>query len=68
MKTTIKIVQYDNGISIEDVDDQGNTIAIVSLERTQREALGELIWEHVKSVMDFKLTNEVKLNIEITTD
>jgi hypothetical protein len=68
MKTTIKIVQYNNGISIEDVDDQGNTIAIVSLERTQREALGELIWEHVKSVMDFKLTNEVKLNIEITTD
>jgi hypothetical protein len=65
MKTSIKIKQYDNGISIEDVEDNGNIIEIVSLERTQMEAIGEVIWKHIKEMMDGKLTNEVTMEIEI---
>ena len=65
MKVVIKISQYDNGICIKDVDELGNTVAIVSLERTKSESIGELICQHVKEVMDEVPTNEVEMIIEI---
>ena len=64
MKTEIKIIQYDNGIAIEDTDGDGNEVRIVSLERNQIDAIGSVIWEHIKNTMDGQPTNEVTINIE----
>ena len=68
MKTTITIEQFDNGISIKYHDDEGNSTAIVSLDRTKEEDIGKLIWNDINDLMNAKLTSKVTMNIEITTD
>ena len=68
MKTTITIEQFDNGISIKYDDDEGNSTAIVSLDRTKEEDIGKLIWNDINDLMNAKLTSKVTMNIEITTD
>jgi hypothetical protein len=68
MKTTITIEQFDNGISIKYDDDEGNSTAIVSLDRTKEEDIGKVIWNDINDLMNAKLTSKVTMNIEITTD
>jgi hypothetical protein len=68
MKTTITIEQFDNGISIKETDEDGDTQAIVSLDRTKEEEIGKVIWEDIKNMMDDESANIVTMNIEITTD
>jgi hypothetical protein len=68
MKTTITIEQFDNGISIKYDDDEGNSTAIVSLDRTKEEDIGKMIWNDINDLMNAKLTSKVTMNIEITTD
>ena len=68
MKTTITIEQFDNGISIKYDDDEGNSTAIVSLDRTKEEEIGKMIWNDINDLMNAKLTSKVTMNIEITTD
>ena len=68
MKTTITIEQFDNGISIKETDEDGDTQAIVSLDRTKEEEIGKVIWEDIENMMDDENTNIVTMNIEITTD
>ena len=67
MKTTITIEQFDNGISIKECDEDGNTQAIVSLDRTKEEDIGKVIWEDIKNMMNDECTNIVTMNIEIST-
>lgn len=66
METTITIEQFDNGISIVETDDEGNTQSVVSLDRTKKEDIGEIIWEDIKNLMDATLKNKVKMEITFT--
>lgn len=64
MKATIKIEQFDNGISIKwespDVDSQSE----VALDYDKEKAIGKMIWDDIKNVMDTELCNEVEMSIE----
>lgn len=66
MKATILIEQYDNGISLKWRDCDGNIEPeyLVALEGDQVNTIGNTIWEDIKSVMDSKFVNIVKLTIE----
>lgn len=64
MKATIKIEQFGNGISIKwespDVDSQSE----VALDYDKEKAIGKMIWDDIKNVMDTELCNEVEMCIE----
>ena len=64
MKVTIKIEKFDNGISIKwespDVDPQSE----VALDYDKEKAIGKMIWDDIKSVMDAELCNQVEMVIE----
>lgn len=64
MKATIKIEQFGNGISIKwespDVDSQSE----VALDYDKEKAIGKMIWDDIKNVMDTELCNEVEMVIE----
>jgi hypothetical protein len=66
MKTTITIEQFDNGISIVETDDEGNTQAMVSLDRNKQENIGAIIWEDIQHLMNAELKNKVKMEITFT--
>ena len=64
MKATIKIEQFGNGISIKwespDVDPQSE----VALDYDKEKAIGKMIWDDIKDVMNAELCNEVEMVIE----
>ena len=64
MKATIKIEQFGNGISIKwespDVDHQSE----VALDYDKEKAIGKMIWDDIKNVMNAELCNEVEMSIE----
>lgn len=64
MKAKIIIEQFDNGISIKwdspDVDPQSE----VALDFDKEKAIGKMIWDDIRSVMDAELYNEVEMVIE----
>lgn len=66
MKVEITIEQFDNGISLKwkDAENDGDTKAIVALDREQSKAIGDIIWNDVLCVMDNDETNKVNLTIE----
>ena len=65
MKVNITVEQFDNGIAIVDIDEgAGNVKKLVSLERNQLEAIGSVIWEHIKETMDSGPVNMVSMSIE----
>lgn len=65
MKVTIDIEQYDNGISLKWNDSEGHEPeAIVALDRDKETAIGKMIWDDVKNMMDVTLTNMMRLKIE----
>lgn len=66
MKVTIEIEQYDNGISLKrkDADGEADPQCLVALERDKEKAIGEMIWEDVKALMDYKSANVVNMAIE----
>ena len=70
MKATIKIKQYDNGISLEWVDAEGvvDPQSVVALERDKERAIGEMIWSDIKALMDYKTANVVNMAIEYLTE
>ena len=65
MKATIEIEQYDNGISIkwkdteEDLDDQ----FVVALDADKESAIGKMILDDVRRVMDNTLANKVRMRV-----
>ena len=64
MKATIKIEQFGNGISIKwespDVDPQSE----VALDYDKEKAIGKMVWDDIKNVMNAELCNEVEMSIE----
>ena len=64
MKATIKIEQFNNGISIKwkspDADDQSE----VALDFDKEKAIGKMVWDDIKDVMNAELCNEVEMSIE----
>lgn len=64
MKATIKIEQFDNGISLKwkspDVDPQSE----VALDFDKEKSIGKMIWDDIKHLMDAELCNEVEMSIE----
>lgn len=69
MKATITIKKYDNGISLEwkDADGEADPQCLVALERDKEKAIGEMIWDDVKHLMDYKSANVVNMAIEYLT-
>ena len=66
MKATILIEQFDNGISIKwsDPDMEEDPHDIVALDRDKEQAIGKMIFEDIKQLMDSELVFIVKMNIE----
>jgi hypothetical protein len=66
MKVEITIEQFDNGISIKwsDHDMEEGPHDIVALDRDKEQAIGKMILDDVKHLMDSKLASIVKMNIE----
>lgn len=64
MKATIKIEQFNNGISIKwespDVDPQSE----VALDFDEEKAIGKMVWDDIKHLMDTELCNKVEMVIE----
>ena len=64
MKVSITVEQFGNGISIKwespDVDPQSE----VALDYDKEKAIGRMIWDDTKNVMDTELCNEVEMSIE----
>lgn len=64
MKAKIKIEQFGNGISLKwespDVDPQSE----VALDFDKEKAIGKMVWDDIKHLMDTELCNEVEMVIE----
>lgn len=69
MKVEITIEQFDNGISLKwkDADGAADPQSLVAIERDKEKAIGEMIWDDVKHLMDYKLANVVNMAIEYLT-
>ena len=65
MKTTITIEQFDNGISILEDYEDGETQGIVSIDNTKEKDLGKILMADILCVMNGKVTNKVKMEINI---
>lgn len=64
MKAKIIIEQFNNGISLKREDENLEQEAIVALDYDREKAIGKMIWDDVKNIMDAELCNIVTLNIE----
>ena len=64
MKVTIKIEKFDNGISLKWVSPDTDKQSEVALDYDKEKAIGKVIWDDVKHLMDTELCNEVEMVIE----
>lgn len=64
MKVTIKIEQFDNGISLKWKSPDTDYQAEVALDYDKEKAIGKMIWDDIRSVMDAELCNSVEMVIE----
>lgn len=64
MEATITIEQFDNGISLKWSSPGLDSEAIVALDYDRQNAIGKMIWDDVKLIMDAELSNVVTINIE----
>lgn len=64
MKATIKIEQFGNGISIKWESPDVDPLSEVVLDFDKEKAIGKMIWDDIKNVMDTELCNEVEMVIE----
>lgn len=66
MKVTIEIEQFDNGITLKwkDVGGKQDPQANVALDSNKEIAIGRMIWDDVKMIMDSTLCNAVEMEIE----
>ena len=65
MKVTIKIEQYDNGISLKWSNEEavGDNEAVVALDREKETAIGKMIWSDIENAMNLAVTNKIKMEI-----
>lgn len=64
MKAKIKIEQYDNGISLKWKSPDSDGQSEVALDYDKEKAIGKMIWDDIKHLMDSELCNEVEMVIE----
>lgn len=64
MKATITIEQFDNGISLKWKSPGEDTQSEVALDFDKEKAIGKMIWDDIKHLMDAELCNEVEMSIE----
>lgn len=64
MKAKIKIEQYDNGISLKWKSPDADPQSEVALDFDKEKAIGKMIWDDIKHLMDAELCNEVEMSIE----
>lgn len=64
MEATITIEQFNNGISLKWSSPNHDSEAIVALDYDKEKAIGKMIWDDVKHIMDAELCNIVTVNIE----
>lgn len=67
MKAKIIIEQFSNGISLKWEGENHEQEAIVALDYDREKAIGNMIWEDVKHIMDAELCNVVTIDIEYGT-
>lgn len=68
MKAKIIIEQFSNGISLKWSSPGQLNKAVVALDYDKQNAIGKMIWDDVKNIMDAELCNIVTLNIEYGTE
>lgn len=68
-KVSLKIEQYDNGITLSWEDLYGNEDKVkrVCLEHNQTTAIGEIVWSDILQVMNASTCNAVELTITINS-
>lgn len=64
MKATIKIEQFNNGISLKWVSPDADYQSEVALDYDKEKAIGKMIWDDIKNVMNAALCNEVEISVE----
>ena len=64
MKATITIEQFGNGISLKWESPDADPQSEVALDFDKEKAIGKVIWDDVKHLMDSELCNEVEMVIE----
>lgn len=63
MKEIIIIEQFDNGITIEATNEEGNERR-VSLDHSKEQEIGKMIWKTIHFMMDEKICNTVAMEID----
>jgi len=64
MKAIIKIEQFGNGISMKWVSPDVDPQSEVALDYDKEKAIGKMVWDDIKNVMNAELCNEVEMSIE----
>lgn len=64
MKATITVEQFDNGISLKWVSPDTDGQSEVALDFDKEKAIGKMIWDDIKNVMNAELCNSVEMVIE----
>ena len=63
-KATIRVEQFDNGITIKWSGDDGDDKQLVTLDHEKERTIGKIIYEDIKAVMDYNTCNVVVMEIE----
>ena len=68
-KVSLKIEQYDNGITLSWEDLYGNEDKVkrVCLEHNKTAAIGEIVWSDILQVLNASACNAVELTITINS-
>lgn len=63
MKTNIIIEQFDNGIAITNINEDGSISKTVSLDHSKESDIGKELWSDIKYIMDKSMCDKVKMEI-----
>ena len=68
MKAIITVEQFDNGITLKwaSQDDVYDPQYIVALDEDRESAIGKMIWDDIRLMMDSNLSNCVSMEIYYT--
>jgi len=64
MKAIINIERFGNGISMKWVSPDVDSQSEVALDYDKEKAIGKMVWDDIKNVMNAELCNEVEMSIE----
>lgn len=62
--TTLKIEQFDNGITLKSEDSEGNISAVVVPDAHVKAEIGNGVWADIQNLMNGEACNKVKVTIE----